>query len=408
MSKISQTGCSVFRVGVSRWTGVAGAALRYNAWAGTLEPWLSEEGTSVTAEDLWNPTKSDYDTFFAESLYILLNRKCNFRCAYCYAAGARDGTEMDEKALNGLLESFYGEKKSGKTVRIVFMGGGEPLLSPKLLLQGIRTARRLEGARGVRTILGLVTNGALLSKTVEDILVEGQVGVEVSFEVLREIQEIQRGEYNSVAENLRRIVQRLPVVVRTVATPRNVHRLEETALECAQNYPGLRIWRCDPVMDASGRAFYRAYTKHFIGAMSAVEAGGWKLRVENMATRCLKGPSERFCGGLWVAGPTGTLGQCPCDDGTDSGLVGKFGADGIRLSKNSPPRIQKSVQDIPECNRCFLRWNCAGGCPSRRRRLTAGDWTELCRSQRAIASWVLAKHAEQTWGKNWPLHRSTE
>lgn len=391
-----------FRVNVERWTGITGSVLRYNPVQGTLQPWRPLKKDSDTVMNDLPLTKSETNQKWPGCLYIIPNRRCNFHCAYCYAAGTRDGSQIEENTLDVLLEGIYRAKKEGSSIRIVFMGGGEPLLSLKLLERGVRKARRLEKERGVRTALGLVTNGALLTKSVEEILLEGQVDVDVSFEVLKDVQEAQRGEYMSVAENVHRASQRLPIVIRTVATEINVRRLEETAFECVRKYPNVLAWRCDPAIGITGGAFFRAYTRHFIGALHAAEKGSWKLRVENIATRCLKRPSALFCSNLWVAGPTGKIVSCPCDDGTDHGLVGWVNSGGIEIRDITlNASLDQFVHDSSKCDRCFLRWNCAGGCPARRRCSDSSSWAGMCRSHRAVASWVLAKLAEKSWGVDW-------
>lgn len=387
----------VFRVDVHQWTGVGGAALCYDPRLGTLQPWRSQNHCcDKTAAPPWGKINNHYGP---TCLYVIPNRRCNFHCSYCYAAGTRDGSEMDATGLDGLLEGVYRTKKEGSSIRIVFMGGGEPLLSLKLLEYGIQKARKLEQEHGVRTEFGIVTNGSLLTESVEEILAEGNVNVDVSFEVLKDVQEAQRGEYESVAENIRRASSKIPVVIRTVATELNVNRLEETVHEIVGHYPHVHAWRCDPEMGATGRSFFAAYTKHFIGALALAENNGWNLKVENIATRCLKQPTALFCSDLWVAGPTGRIVRCPCDDGTDSGLIGQFNARGVDLIPDRKAYHPELISS--KCCRCFLRWNCAGGCPARRHRSTSRNWDELCRSHRTVASWVLAKCAEKTWGADW-------
>ena len=394
-----------FRVGVGRWCGIPSAALRYDAWNGTLEPWLHHGACSKHASTAWKPPSSLSP--FPGSLYVIPNRRCNFRCSYCYAAKSRDGSEMDMDALTSLLEAFYGFHNSGEEVRVSFIGGCEPLLSPHLVERGMRMARRLERERGVKTTLGLVTNGSLLSDNLIMFLAEIHANVEVSFDVLRDVQEAQRGPYTAVAENVRKASRRLQVTVRTVATRKNVERLDETVRECALTFPEVHAWRCDPDMDATGREFFRSYTTHFIRALETAKENEWNLRVENTATRCLAGPAIRFCGISWVAGPTGTISRCPCDDGTMVDIVGHFGGWGVEWQKDLP-EIGSALSEscISGCERCFLRWNCAGGCPARRRRSNPVDWKELCRSQRTVASWVLAKQADLIWGEGWAQRKS--
>ncbi len=77
-------------------------------------------------------TEVSPDTFC--TLHLLLNEKCNFSCRYCYSAQGRSTREMTEDQIKTMLEYFLStERKAVKDRTVMFMGGGEPTLSWRLL-----------------------------------------------------------------------------------------------------------------------------------------------------------------------------------------------------------------------------------------------------------------------------------
>jgi MoaA/NifB/PqqE/SkfB family radical SAM enzyme len=87
---------------------------------------------------------------------------CNHGCSWCYFAGSRqaDKKSLEEKLLFKLIEDLAG----GGTKSVTFTGGGEPLINPAAP-EAIRRAYSL----GMR--VGLVTNGGLLDKKKNKIIV---------------------------------------------------------------------------------------------------------------------------------------------------------------------------------------------------------------------------------------------
>ena len=68
------------------------------------------------------------------TLHLLMNEKCNFRCKYCYSATGRSKAELDIDTIEVALKYFLSSKrKAVKDRTVMFMGGGEPVLSWSLV-----------------------------------------------------------------------------------------------------------------------------------------------------------------------------------------------------------------------------------------------------------------------------------
>ncbi|MDD5535549.1 MAG: hypothetical protein PHY52_02655, partial [Candidatus Pacebacteria bacterium] len=73
---------------------------------------------------------TDWDGF--TSFTLLLTRKCNLRCIYCYASPSMSGPSIpDNLAIDAV--NWFVQQNQGPKIRITFHGGGEPTLERRLI-----------------------------------------------------------------------------------------------------------------------------------------------------------------------------------------------------------------------------------------------------------------------------------
>src|SRR5512133_3016881 len=131
----------------------------------------------------------DYST-----LSLLLNYKCNFSCSYCYSAKGRSTQEISIPSVKPMLDYFIDGKRLEKRELTIFIsGGGEPLLSWDTLKFTLEYSDKLALEQGFKMKYLLMTNGSLLSDPMIECLEKHKVNVCISFEILEEIQDLQRG-----------------------------------------------------------------------------------------------------------------------------------------------------------------------------------------------------------------------
>ena len=168
-----------------------------------------------------------YDTF--TTLHLLLNEKCNFRCKYCYSAHGRSSAEPSMENIQIILSYFLSSDRTAPKERMVmFMGGGEPMLSWDKLVQSTLLAEEIASKNDIKVRFSLSTNGSIINDQIIDFLKEHNFTVQISFEVLPDVQKNQRGMSDIVAQNLKRILEtKIPNFVRSTITTENVDRIPE-------------------------------------------------------------------------------------------------------------------------------------------------------------------------------------
>jgi AdoMet-dependent heme synthase len=105
-----------------------------------------------------------------EKIEFQINNKCNMNCTFCFQKQNRDSNEIN---FTHILKSLNELKPTLKTVWIT---GGEPLLSEKLLFKIIKEAKKRNH------YVGISSNGLLLNKFTEQLIKAGIDEVRVSFD----------------------------------------------------------------------------------------------------------------------------------------------------------------------------------------------------------------------------------
>ena len=186
------------------------------------------------------------------SLTILPNEICNLNCSYCYAAAGRSKQRLDREVLLGAIRHFISiHGQNNRHLYISFGGGGEPFLSWELIKESVEVASDLSDKLGIETGFSFATNGTLLNREMLSLIRKYQIKANVSFDILPDVQQAQRGRYEEVNRNLHRMTAAgISPTINAVITPLNVHLQEEMAIALISNFPDIRRASFDFVVDA--------------------------------------------------------------------------------------------------------------------------------------------------------------
>lgn len=116
-----------------------------------------------------------------------------------------------------------------------------------------------------------MTNGTLLCDNIIDLLKDWEVNVGVSFEILPEVQNSQRGHFKKVSENIKLMLKKgLIPSISSVITDLNVDRMSEMVEIINSQYSGVKHLNFDPAMSdtlfpdaAHLDAFYKKFADNF-------------------------------------------------------------------------------------------------------------------------------------------------
>lgn len=334
---------------------------------------LLHKFTSVGNFPIYRLPKSSHEMF---QIDILSNYTCNFKCIYCYSAAGRSSQQAKFEDIKTVIDYlFKSGKKQINPYIINFSGGGEPLLSFPLIQQTISYIHEVTANTNYRYSLGVVTNGSLLTEDIALYIKENVVDVAVSFEILEDLQNKERGSYDKVSKNIDMLNRlEVPFGIRTTFTPESVTRMSEMVEELHIRYPYLRKVVYDTVLAPAlfpTPQDLETYYDNFINGFYAAKALGEKydILVQSIAVEMLQMVRDRTCQGKIVLTPSGSISSCarvssPKEALYNEHIYGEAKDGQLLLDEKRFTSIMDECNIYSQeiCHNCFAKWNCGGGC----------------------------------------------
>ena len=316
-------------------------------------------------------------------LTVLPTQKCNLKCSYCYSSKGRSNVTLNPEKLKYVID-FFIEKKEEKgneqPLTISFMGGGEPLLAWDVVKEGILYAIEKAGSKNRPVDFTIITNGTIMTDEMLQFIHDHKVNISVSFEIIKEIQNRQRGKYNKVVETINKLIQKgvVPQINSTI-TPANADRMEEMYDLLDQQFPQITHMMFEPVTSAelfpqAGdlESFLKKYADNFL----IIDA---KARQKNKSLTSFPYlrtvfPVERTCAGEFCLTADGKISGCYCistekDPGYAKCIYGEAldakdrEGNKIHIKRGTFKNlIEDNVYTKKKCADCVVKWNCGGGC----------------------------------------------
>jgi len=325
-----------------------------------------------------------------KTLVLNVTSKCNLGCTYCYEYGddklVEAGTMprfMDEETARKSVDFMLAEAGVGERCHLTFFGG-ETLLNFKLLKSTLAYARERAAAQGKHVDFSLTTNGTLLKPETIEWLADNEVGVTISIDGPREVQDKFRvfnngmGSYDEVIPRVRELLKRhrtKPVGARVTLTKQNLdvigafrHLTED-----------IGFWEVGfaPVTTAEGRG-YAIEGEAYDRMLEQFEELAWEWleyavegrhhgfsNVGESIEEIHKGFSKSHpCGagvGMLGVATDGNLGLCHRFAGSEEHRFGNV-TDGVDRRKQVRFLEEHHIAYKPDCHSCWARPLCAGGC----------------------------------------------
>ncbi len=305
-----------------------------------------------------------------QNLTILPTNRCNFACSFCYSRAGRNNDTIDFATVSKTLDYFVSTcAKPDSPLHITLYGGGEPMLSwQEIVRPTLDMIGRLRKSTHVRIDITLITNGSILPPDFVDYLKDCDVDLAVSFEVVRDLQDKHRRNYDKVAENIRTLTAAgINPRINTVITPDSASRLEEIVETLHSNFPRLNYISLEPE-NAVGLSenFYTEFTNSFFKAHQLAEKYG--ITATCSALRNCDVTVDRYCAGELALTATGKITLCPCvsaesQPGFSQWIYGHADALKVEIDHHKLHELLSiNLQSMPQCSNCFAKYNCGGGC----------------------------------------------
>ena len=351
---------------------------------------------------------------------------CNLACSYCYSEAVikHEYIQKDcyEIAIRETIENVRSQKEyflkailgDQQKIRLGIIGGGEPTLNPSLFIDIMKTFRRQCGEAGMEPVYSVISNGTF-GENVLRTLIENKVDIMISIDGYAEVQNFQRPfhdgskTYHIVIDNIRKLVAGgcLVTIRSTITSGSLPHMMDVVDLAREESVPVIHM---EP-LGLSGRAlssgsippdpaeYCHGFSDAFIEALKSgieIKSNQFQLVMPYRRTFC------GACGTNRIITTEGYISSCTEVTDAQSSLadtfiIGKVNME-IRQLELWQDRLDalgsRTLENMPECVQCFLRFNCAGNCPAKSLRRHGNMYRpveEWCVASKALAIDVLTK-----------------
>lgn len=328
--------------------------------------------------------------FPLQTLVMNLTNQCNLSCQYCYEFGedkisTPEGKKkfMDWETAKSSVDFLLTQSEGRRSVHITFFGG-ETLMNFPLLRSVIDYSKARAAERSVSIDFSLTTNATLLTPAIIDYLAENRVGVTVSLDGPREMNDKfrifanGRGSYDVIAPKVRDLLARhhtRPIAARVTMTSQamdvfKIYRhlkhdlgFHEVGFAPVTTSPD-RLYSIDePGMNDVFAQFGELAQEYLEFALRG-ELHGFSNVSDTLAELHQGVNKSHPCGaglGLIGVGPSGDLAPCHRFVDSDQHAVGNVFS-GLDKKKQSAFLDRGNIQTKLACHTCWARPLCAGGC----------------------------------------------
>jgi uncharacterized protein len=330
--------------------------------------------------------------FPLNTMVLNVTNKCNLACTYCYEYGddkivdtqyGKQPKFMAEDTAEESVEFLLTESKGQEVAHLTFFGG-ETLLNFPVLQKTVAYARRRAAEEGKRIEFSLTTNATLLKPDVIEWLAENHIGVTISIDGPKPVQDGLRvfhngkGTYDVVLPKIKellRVHRSRPIGARVTLTQKNMdviqifrHLTEEIGFWEVGLAPVTTQDHRDYAITPEGKdAMLRQFEElaaEWLECALRDEHHGFS-NVKDTIEEIHKGVSKAYgCGaglGLMGVATDGEVALCHRFAGSPEHSIGSV-QKGVDREKQSKFLVDHHIASKTDCHTCWARPICSGGC----------------------------------------------
>jgi uncharacterized protein len=326
------------------------------------------------------------------TLVLNVTNQCNLSCTYCYEYGedkivdienGRQAKFMTEETARRSVDFLLRESGGNRVAHLTFFGG-ETLLNLPVVKSTIEYARARAAEAGKEIDFSLTTNATLLRPDVIEFLAENRVGVTISIDGPKEVQDQFRvfhngaGSYEIVAPKIKELLRRhrsRPIGARVTLTTAN--RDIRGIFRHLRDEIGFWDVGFAPVTTAPNRQYaigedgydrmleqFRALAAEFLEYALENRHHGFS-NVKDTLEEIHKGVNKAYpCGaglGLMGVSTDGDVALCHRFAGSDGHKLGSVSA-GLDKLVQIDFLEKHHIDHKTDCAQCWARPLCSGGC----------------------------------------------
>ena len=326
------------------------------------------------------------------TMVLNVTNKCNLACTYCYEYGedkivdTQYGDQpkfMAEETAKESVEFLLEESQGQELAHITFFGG-ETLLNFPVLQDTVAYARRRAAEEGKRIEFSLTTNATLLRPEIIEWLADNQIGVTISIDGPKEVQDGLRvfhngkGSYDVVEPKIKELLKRhktRPIGARVTLTQKNMdvlsifqHLTKDMGFWEVGLAPVTTQDQRDYAITSEGKdkmlEQFEILAQEWLECALKDEHHGFS-NVKDTLEEIHKGVSKAYgCGaglGLMGVATDGDVSLCHRFAGSPEHTIGSI-SEGIDREKQEEFLVDHHIASKTDCHTCWARPICSGGC----------------------------------------------
>src|SRR5262245_41839843 len=181
---------------------------------------LEESGVIIHGDFVPQKPSVPVQRFPLQRIVLNITNQCNLACTYCYEYSPDKISKTDGKpkfmpasVAEASIDMLIKESGERPVIHVTFFGG-ETLLNFPMLRSSVDYAKRKCSEAGKHVEFSLTTNATLLTEEVVDFLAEHKVGITVSIDGDRELNDKMRvfadgrGSYEVIVPRIKLLLQR--------------------------------------------------------------------------------------------------------------------------------------------------------------------------------------------------------
>jgi uncharacterized protein len=330
-------------------------------------------------------------TFPLQRIVLHVTNQCNLACTYCYEysddkISKTDGKPkyMEHQVAESAIDMLIRESAQRPKIHVTFFGG-ETMLNFPLMRSSVEYAQRRSAEAGKQVDFSLTTNATLLSEEAIDFLASNRVGVTVSIDGDRELNDRMRvfhdgrGSYETMIPKIKLLLERhrtnsIGARVTLTAGVSHVRRIyEHLTKEVGFNAVGFSPATANP------DRLYHIGPQKMNSILGGFEELAWEYRdyavtgrqhgftnASDTIKELHSGISKAYsCGaglGLLGVGTAGDISLCHRFVDSPVGKMGHVNQGGIDHAARQTFLETHNLGARYDCHTCWARPVCAGGC----------------------------------------------
>ncbi len=328
--------------------------------------------------------------FPLSTLVLNVTNQCNLSCKYCYEFGEDrlanpegKATYMPEETARAAVDYLLANSPGRRAVHLTFFGG-ETLLNFKVVRSTIEYAREKAAGTGKLVDFSLTTNATLLTPPVIEYLAENRVGITISIDGPKEMNDQLRvfkngkGSYDLIAPKIKELLARhttRPIGARVTLTSQVVDVLK-IFRHLTQDL-GFQEVGFAPVTTSPVRLYaiggggldivlhqFQKLAEEYLQCALRDEHHAFSNVTDTLAELHNGISKAHPCGaglGLLGVGPSGDIAPCHRFVDADDHKLGHIST-GVDLAKQADFLDRGHIGRKIECHTCWARPVCSGGC----------------------------------------------